>query len=140
MDAEIGRRAFPAAAEDVPRAVEFVVGLAAGVGLGAERRQRLELAVEEWVVNLCRHAYESAPGMIEVAVGTAAGRLVVEIVDQGPAFDPTAAPDPDVAAPLDERQEGGLGLLLIRRMTDAFGYRRDGGRNVVTLEVALAQS
>ena len=140
MDAEIGRRAFSATADDVPRTVAFVTGLAAEAGLGPESRRRLELAVEEWVVNLCRHAYADGAGGIEVRVGEDPGRLVVEIEDQGPPFDPTGAREPDVGAPLSERTPGGLGILLIRRMTDEFRYRREGGRNVVTLSVAAPQS
>ncbi len=140
MDAEIGRRAFAATAEDIPRAVAFVTGLAGKAGLGEANGRRLELAVEEWIVNLCRHAYREGAGTIEVTVAERCGRLLVEIADEGPPFDPTRSPDPDVAAPLDEREPGGLGLLLIRRMTDEFGYRREGGRNVVTLAVAVTHS
>ena len=118
----------------------FVASLAADAGVGGESGGRLELAVEEWLVNLCRHAYRAGEGRIEVAVRREPTRLVVEIADEGPRFDPTAAPEPDVAAPLERREPGGLGLLLIRRMTDEFSHRREGGRNVVTIAVAVGHS
>jgi anti-sigma regulatory factor (Ser/Thr protein kinase) len=117
-----------------------VTDLAGKAGLGPERGARLELAVEEWVVNLCRHAFGKRAGRIEVVVRRGDGGLVVEIADDGPTFDPTAKPEPDVAAPLEERKPGGLGLLLMRRMTDQVLYRRDGERNVVTLRVDTGQS
>jgi len=120
--------------------VAFVAGLAGGAGAGSRIGGRLELAVEEWLVNLCRHAYDRPEGTVEVVVRRANDRLVVEIADKGAPFDPTAAPEPDVAAPLEERAPGGLGLLLIRRMTDEFRYRREEDRNVVTLAVVLSQS
>lgn len=117
-----------------------MVGLAGRTGAIAEQVSRLELAVEEWVVNLCRHAYPGGEGPIDVAVLEGRDNLTVEIADYGPPFDPTASPEPDVNAPLAEREPGGLGLLLMRRMTDEVRYRRDGPRNVVTLRVAYRQS
>ncbi len=140
MSAEIGRCAFSATAADVPRAVAFVLDLATGAGASAETVARLELAVEEWVVNLCRHAYDDRPGAIEISVRRDPGRLLVEIADQGPPFDPTSAPGPDLTAPLEERAPGGMGLPLIRRMTEEFRYRREDDRNVVTLAVPARHS
>ncbi len=118
----------------------FVADLAGTNGVGPEKGSRLELAVEEWVVNLCRHAYGPQGGTVEVVVRADPAHFQVEIADDGPEFDLTARPDPDTSAPLEERTPGGLGLLLIRRMTDEVVYRREGDRNVVTLKVAIAQS
>ena len=56
------------------------------------------------------------------------------VIDAGAPFDPTAAPAPDVGAPLEARPIGGLGLLLVRRSVDALAYARVDGHNVVTLE------
>jgi anti-sigma regulatory factor (Ser/Thr protein kinase) len=120
--------------------VAFVSGLAGRAGLAADQAMRLELAVEEWVVNLCSHAYAGGAGEVEVAVLKGEGELLVEIIDEGPPFDPTASADPDVALPLEQREPGGLGLLLIRRMTDEVRYSRDGGRNTITLGIAVGQS
>lgn len=120
--------------------VAFVAGLVCKAGLGADRAMRLELAVEEWAVNLCAHAYSGRDGEIEVAVRRGNGQLLIEIIDEGTPFDPTASAEPDVALPLDQREPGGLGLLLLRRMTDGLLYSRDRGRNIVTLVVEMGQS
>ncbi len=120
--------------------VAFVAGLVCKAGLGTDRAMRLELAVEELVVNLCTHAYSGRAGEIEVAVRRGNGQLLIEIIDEGTPFDPTASAEPDVALPLDQREPGGLGLLLVRRMTDGLLYSRDRGRNIVTLVVEMGQS
>ncbi len=100
-----------------------------------EQALRLELAVEEWVTNVCHHAYSEPGGRIAVSVCEEANKVVVEISDEGRPFDPTALKAPDVSVPLAERVPGGLGVLLIKRMLEEVGYRRDGGRNVVTFSV-----
>jgi serine/threonine-protein kinase RsbW len=117
-----------------------VTGSAAKEGLDTEMANRLELAVEEWVVNVCEHAYGGRGGTIEVVLRKERGQLFVEITDEGTPFDPLKAPEPNLTAPLDQRQPGGLGLLLIRRMTDGVSYARVGGRNVVTLTVSTSHS
>ena len=115
--------------------MSFVTGLAAEAGLPAEKVSRLDLAIEEWATNVCRHAYRGEDGSVWVAVRHDGATLVVELSDEGSPFDPTAAAEPDVALPLTERSPGGLGLLLMRRMVNELSYRRDGHRNVVTFAV-----
>jgi anti-sigma regulatory factor (Ser/Thr protein kinase) len=61
--------------------------------------------------------------------------LTVEIADEGTPFDPLARSDPDTALDLDHREPGGLGILLIRSLVDEIAYRREGGRNVLMIEM-----
>lgn len=107
-----------------------------GAGVTREKAARLELAVEEWVENVVRHGYAGESGTLSVSVNPEGERLLVEIADDGPAFDPTAADDPDVTLPLAERERGGLGLLLMRRMVGELSYRRVGRKNIVTFAIS----
>ena len=59
--------------------------------------------------------------------------LAIEIADDGRAFDPLQAPAPDIGASLQDRAMGGLGIYLVRKTMDTVAYRRQDGRNVVTL-------
>ncbi len=60
-----------------------------------------------------------------------------EIVDSGIPFDVLSVPPPDLDAPVMERPTGGLGIHLIKRLTDSAAYRREGGRNILELRVRL---
>jgi len=94
------------------------------------------LCVEEALVNIASYAYPEGPGEVTVTCReTAEGDLVIEIEDEGIPFDVLAREDPDVRAGLDERQPGGLGIYLIKRLMDVVAYRREGGRNILTLVV-----
>jgi serine/threonine-protein kinase RsbW len=55
--------------------------------------------------------------------------LLLIAVDDGIAFDPTAAPPPDVTLDLDDREPGGLGLFMVREMSESIGYSRVDGVN-----------
>jgi serine/threonine-protein kinase RsbW len=132
---EFARQAFPANLEGVAGVVSFVAAHATQGLVTAEKTARLELAVEEWATNVCRHAYRSAGGSLTVVLRRDGEALLVELSDEGTPFDPTAAAERDVSLPLTERSPGGLGLLLMRRMVDELRYRREGHRNVVTFAV-----
>ena len=63
--------------------------------------------------------------------------LDLVLVDDGDPFDPFTAPVPDLAASIEERDIGGLGVHLVRTLATRFAYERADGRNVVTLGFAL---
>ena len=93
----------------------------------------LDLAVEEIVVNICSYAYEIPPGEVTVCLSEGEGTFAVDFLDNGVPFDPLSMQEPDVTRPLEERQKGGLGILLVRRVMDEVHYRREGGRNVLRI-------
>ena len=66
------------------------------------------------------------------------GLVTATVVDDGEAFDPREAPPPDLDAPLEERQAGGLGMHLVRATMDEVDYRREDGRNVLTVRTSVA--
>ncbi len=93
----------------------------------------MQLAVEEGISNTIRHGYRGNPGSITIHCDAGPDFMTVEIADDAPAFDPLEAPDPDITASLDDRDIGGLGIFLVRRVTDAVAYRYERGRNILSL-------
>jgi len=97
----------------------------------------VSLALEELVTNTIKYGYDDAGRHeIEVKLQIEPARVTLSLADDGHPFDPLAAPPPDVAAPLEERSVGGLGLHLIRQMAAAASYRREGGKNLLELRFA----
>ena len=92
------------------------------------------LAVDELVTNMLGYGYDDDGGhRIDIALRIEVETLTVEIADDGKAFDPLQVPEPDFSAPLEERARSGLGIYLVRKTMDTVTYRREKGRNVVTL-------
>jgi serine/threonine-protein kinase RsbW len=85
----------------------------------------LKLAVTEACSNSVRHGYGNGrSGTVEIVYELQPDRLVVEVVDEGPGFDPEVARARD-----EELNEGGLGIAIIRAVADEFeaGERPGGG-------------
>ena len=95
----------------------------------------VKLAVEEVLANVIEHAHaDDARHEARIEIVSNEEAIVVEIVDDGRPFDPlTEAPAPDLDSPLPDRAAGGLGLHLVRSLMDELRYRREGGRNRLTL-------
>ncbi|MDE2963568.1 MAG: ATP-binding protein [Acidobacteriota bacterium] len=95
---------------------------------------RVNLALEELVINIMDYGFDGGDHEIDITLVSEDHRLTIEIADSGKAFDPlTDAPVPDVDAPMDERPVGGLGVYLVRNMMDDMQYRRENDRNFLTL-------
>ena len=91
---------------------------------------RMNLVLEEMTLNVMTHGRSAGASELEVVVVCEADTVTVEIVDDGPRFDPLQdAPVPDPDASLDDRPVGGLGVYLVREMVDEFSYRYEDGRN-----------
>ena len=99
---------------------------------------RIHLALEEAVSNVIMYAYpEGTAGNMVLDAVRDGNRLRFTLVDRGKAFDPTAAPEANLSASLEDRPIGGLGIHLVRSIMDSIRYERRDGKNVLTLIINL---
>ena len=103
-------------------------------GLAEDDTVNLNLILDEFVSNVIRHGYEDeGPHEIHVVVGLAGDDASIRIEDDGKPFNPLEAPPPDLDLPIDQRPIGGLGIFIARALVDSIEYRRERGRNVLTM-------
>ena len=132
------RLRLPARLDRLEEARNFVLGSARDLGLPGAVVGRVELVLEEALVNVIRYAYGDQPGEVELICSLTPGfrggtRFLVEIRDSGPSFDPNQGPPPDLESSLEERRIGGLGIHLMRTMTDELAWERAEPHNVLRL-------
>lgn len=97
---------------------------------------RVHLVLEELVLNIIDYGFDDGKDEHELVVVLMSedDNLTIEITDDGIPFDPLHdAKVPDVDAPLEDRPIGGLGVHLVRTMMDEVSYRREDGKNHLTL-------
>ena len=99
----------------------------------------VDLALEEMVTNIIKYGYDDdGAHEIFVRINVTGDGIVVELEDDGHEFDPLSVPEPDKPKTIQERKIGGLGIHLVRNMASDMTYRREGGRNILTIRVGLS--
>lgn len=93
---------------------------------------KVRLIAEELVLNLIDHAVGPVTDRIELRLEVESGRVVLVLEDDGAPFDPRSAPPFDKTKPLAERGRRGMGIQLVRSLTESIEYERIDVRNRLT--------
>lgn len=110
------------------------------LGMGEDACQWVDVAVREAVANAIKHGNAMDPAK-EVHVGLAVDgdEVVIEVLDQGPGFDPNALDDP--RAPENLLKPNGRGIFYMRSFMDSIDYGPGpAGGTKVTLRKRLPGS
>jgi serine/threonine-protein kinase RsbW len=126
---------LPASIDSLPRFTEFVREGARLASVPETEFNKLDLVLEEIVVNVARYAYpEGQAGDTEVGYSVAGpGILLVQVRDSGRPYNPLEREAPDLTLGLEQRRAGGLGIFLIRTLTEAMNYSYVDGRNTLSI-------
>lgn len=119
---------------EVTRFSAFIKSATEKLGIEKSLARQLRLAVEEAVVNVIEYAYPAGKeGDITVKIMSDGNTFRFQIIDAGVLFDPTMKERADTTLSAEDRQIGGLGILLVRELMDSINYERIEGTNVLTL-------
>ncbi len=93
----------------------------------------LDLIMEEFFMNVVRHAYPAGhSGDVELAYAVAGhGELSIEISDSGIQFNPLDGTQPDFSKGIAERPLGGMGIFLVKKIAESLTYQRLDSRNLI---------
>lgn len=104
-------------------------------GVPAELVKEVRIIAEEAISNIIYYAHDgSKERRIEVTLAMEKGEIQIELRDDGKPFDPTEMPEPDSSLPTEERTEGGLGIHLMKTLSDEMSYVREGRYNILLLK------
>lgn len=90
------------------------------------------VAVEEIFVNIASYAYNGETGDANIDVIVDDNCIRTTFVDGGIEFNPLAKSDPDITAPVEEREIGGLGIYMVKKSMDGIEYERKDGKNILS--------
>jgi anti-sigma regulatory factor (Ser/Thr protein kinase) len=123
---------------DRAKVVSALHDFAQAQSLPATVLQAMDLALEEHLTNVLNYSYEAGDQMdIQVKFEKTGGVFLVEVTDNGKAYNPLERPEPDLSIPLEDRPIGGLGVYLMRQFTDELIYRRENERNILQMRKRL---
>jgi serine/threonine-protein kinase RsbW len=114
---------FPARFEFLDEIRDLVAHVAREGGFSDKLIYSLQLAADEAASNIIEHAYEGvSDASLFITCDMQGEHLVITMRDHGKPFDPSVVKEPDLKADLSERQIGGLGIYLMRKLMDSVQY------------------
>lgn len=141
MSAEPGQvfeKRFPNRLEDLGQATAEAVRFLKERGVGERAVYVANLTIEEMASNIVKYGYDdTAPHEIRLRLEIEPGALLLALEDDGHEFNPLEAPEPDVHRPTHQREPGGLGIHLVRRLVHQMQYQRCKGRNHLRVRIRL---
>lgn len=129
------KRVFQGSYASLEDASEYVAQFAEQAELDHRSKYAVQLAVTEAIENIIQHAYGGeGRGEIECACAVDHEGLTVILRDWGEPFDPESVPTPDFDVALDELDNHGAGLILIKKSMDEIEYSQEAsGINVLRM-------
>ncbi len=124
---------------NLPQLREHVIACAAASDLPGEKLSKVELVMEELLVNIIEYAYPDSAGDIEINCHTDSSQtLHIMLADWGNPFNPIEKEDPDLNQGLMDRKIGGLGIYFAKQMADDLQYERNGDKNILKVSFVAA--
>ncbi|MBQ6508828.1 MAG: ATP-binding protein [Flexilinea sp.] len=121
--------------ENLPQVIDFTEKILDETDCPMKTRMQIALAVEEVFVNIASYAYTSKEGLATVCAEITEDprSVVLTFIDSGMPYDPLKKDDPDVTLSASEREIGGLGIFMVKKLMDDIHYAYRDGKNVLVL-------
>jgi sigma-B regulation protein RsbU (phosphoserine phosphatase) len=121
---------------DIQKVNDSVESFCGEAGLPPGISQKLSIIFDELLNNTISYGLkDDAEHEIQIHIEYADGQVVVKVSDDGIPFNPFDQISPDTTLSVEEREIGGLGVLLVKELTDSQSYQRLSNMNIVTFTI-----
>lgn len=124
-----------ATVENIQTVTDFVNEQLEAIGCPMKAQTQIDIAIDELFGNIVHYAYHPEIGAATVRVEVEEEPLAVRIslIDNGISYDPLARDDPDVTLSAEEREIGGLGIYMVKKIMDNISYEYKDGQNILRI-------
>lgn len=97
---------------------------------------QIEIAIDELFSNIAYYAYGNDTGVATVRVEITQDPLavVISFIDNGIPYDPLKKEDPNTNLAAEDRQQGGLGIYMVKKSMDEISYEYKNGQNILAIK------
>lgn len=121
---------------ELRRMAEWLQSVCSGEDLDHGLLEALDLCANEIVTNIISYAYDdNRRHDIELELRKTPSGARLTVIDDGKPFNILEAPEHIQPSSLEQAQIGGLGIILVRKISSSCNYRREAGRNVVVIDL-----
>ena len=122
--------------ENLPQVIGFTEKILDETDCPIKARMQIALAVEEVFINIASYAYASKEGFttVRAEITEDPHGIRITFADSGMPYDPLKKSDPDVTLSAEDREIGGLGIFMIKKLMDDIRYAYQDGKNILVLE------
>ena len=122
--------------DNIERVTNFVNAELEEFNCPSKARIQLDVAIDELFSNIANYAYrpEVGPATVRIEVTEDPLAVLLSFLDNGRAYDPLAAEDPNTTLSAEERPIGGLGVFLVKKTMDEITYEYKDGMNILKVK------
>ncbi|MEG0594321.1 MAG: SpoIIE family protein phosphatase [Christensenella sp.] len=140
---KVKRIHVPAKMEELPGVFDELKAFLDQTRASEKIKKQFTIALEEIFVNIVSYAYvDQEDGMIEISLYTRedGNKIVLRIVDNGIAFDPTDIGERIQESDVMDVAIGGLGLFMVSNFMDDVQYERTDDQNILYLVKKIGEN
>lgn len=124
---------------------QFIQNVLTKQGVSLSQINIFEMVCEEIFINISNYAYETneksnSKNEIEIEIEVLNDEIVITFKDEGLPFNPLSIGDPDLSKKSEDRDYGGLGLLMVKKSVDKMEYAFEEHKNILKLFKTLADN
>ncbi|MBQ1502235.1 MAG: ATP-binding protein [Firmicutes bacterium] len=125
-----------AVVENIETVTDFVNEQLEAYDCPFKAQMQVDVAIDELFGNISLYAYdpETGPATVRVEVEEDPLAVIITFIDNGKPYDPLSGTDPDVTLSAEEREEGGLGVFLVKKTMDEVSYEYKDGQNILRIK------
>ena len=124
---------FPCNINELENIALFIESSLLSFGLDKKHIKQAQLITEELFTNVVKYGGVKEKDPYTIEIEKMDNSLMIVYKDQGTAFNPLEKKDPDINASLEDRPIGGLGIYLVKQLSDQVLYKRNGNINEITV-------
>lgn len=122
--------------ENVEKVTSFVNEELERCGCTIKAKMQIDIAIDELFSNIARYAYnpDVGPATVRFEVVDEPLSVVITFIDNGVPYNPLEKADPDVTLSAEDREEGGLGIFIVKKSMDEITYEFKDGQNILKVK------
>ena len=95
----------------------------------------INICLDELFTNIISYGFpDNLEHLVRFTISVDKTALIVDIEDEGIPFNPLEKKDPELLTDLMDAKIGGLGIHIVRKLMDDIFYKRDQGKNKLTVK------